>query len=252
MPEVSKTTYSRFRCALSVLACAAILSCSRIGAPEDKKWIDIPPGVYSIGSVESPNNPVRSAEIDGFAMQRTEVTVGQFVRFLNQSQPETPYASPQISMNEGRYIALVSAREPVAFVTHADATSYAQWMSDRNQTLYRLPTPAEWQIAATSGKRGLRFPWGWAPASGRAHFDAEGPTLAGQYAPNPAGLFDMAGNVAEWCFAEQDSSHHAPALGGSWAERDPDLLRVHHLLLFPQTYRDADVGFRLVRPIANY
>lgn len=224
------------------------LSCSVNWHPEDKGWAKIPAGTYRIGNSES-SSPVCEVETAGFSMQRTEVTVGQFVRFLNHTKPDPLFSSPQIEYERGRYRALVPLRLPVAFVSLGDAMAYGDWISQRHRGQYRLPSAEEWEIAASGGNAGVRYPWGWAPAVGRAHFDADGPELVGRFAPNPFGLFDMAGNVAEWCRPGKQDADHAPALGGSWAERDPNLLRIHHRLKFPVTYRDADVGFRLVRPI---
>jgi formylglycine-generating enzyme required for sulfatase activity len=56
----------------------------------------------------------------------------------------------------------------------------------------------------------------------------------------------MAGNVFEWCAAEETKAGRVVARGGSWAERDPRMLRVYHREWFPRDYRDADVGFRIV------
>lgn len=207
----------------------------------------IPGDTYTIGSPESPTHTRHTVTVTDFAIQRTEVTVGEFIQFLNQRPPDPAYTSEQIYFHQGRYHARVDSQLPVAYVSYADAVAYADWRSDRGRDLYRLPTATEWEIAASAGQPGRPFPWGWAPAKGRAQFDAEGPKTVGDFAPNPLGLYDMAGNVAEWTQAKNEDDDTAPVMGGSWAERDPDLLRVFHRLQFPRAYRDADVGFRLVR-----
>ena len=61
------------------------------------------------------------------------------------------------------------------------------------------------------------------------------------------GLYDMSGNLFEWCTPEkQDPSKTKPCRGGSWAERDPTLLTVFRRVDFPADYQGLDVGFRVV------
>ncbi len=215
-------------------------------APKNSYWGRIPAGTYRLGSPESQTGSLpREVHTVGFKMQRTEVTVGQFVRFLNGTRPEPSYDSPQIEYCGQRYHSRVHANYPVAFVSYEEATAYAQWVSEKRRMNVRLPSVDEWEIAARGGVEGIRYPWGWADPNGRAHFDAEAVARVARYSPNAFGLYDMAGNVAEWCLAAPESQT-AYALGGSWAERDPDFLRVFHRVPFPKEYRDADVGFRVI------
>lgn len=215
-------------------------------SPIHGRWARIPAGTYRLGSPEADaDSATREVETSGFLMQRTEVTVGQFVRFLNTTRPDPKFSSPQIDYRRGWYRARVDNKWPVAFVTYAGAEAYAQWLSRKRRGTLRLPTPDEWEIAARGGMDGIRFPWGWTDPREQAHFDATHPARVARYAPNTFGLYDMAGNVAEWCLAEAGADT-AYALGGSWAERHPDLLRVFHRVPFPKDYRDADVGFRLL------
>lgn len=218
-----------------------------VRSPLHGPWPRIPAGTYALGSPESgPDSAPRKVVTEGFRIQRTEVTVGQFVRFLNISRPDTIFQSPQIEYQQGRYQALTQRRKPVAHVSFSQATAYAEWWSRKRRGTIRLPTADEWEIAARGGARGIRFPWGWAGPRNHAHFDADGSARVAQYEPNAYGLYDMAGNVAEWCLPDDAEAVTAYAMGGSWAERTPNLLRVFQRTVFPKTYRDADVGFRLL------
>jgi formylglycine-generating enzyme required for sulfatase activity len=124
-------------------------------------------------------------------------------------------------------------------------TVYANW----SNTGYRLPTEAEWEKAARGGLSGLRFPWGNTISESQANYDGQtafpydlGPTglntnfdtggppftsPVGSFAPNGYGLYDMAGNVDEWCWDwfgpyAGGSDPHGPDSGGSRVLRGGD------------------------------
>lgn len=117
--------------------------------------------------------------------------------------------------------------DPVVNVTWEDAAAFCQWLTARERKAgrltdkqrYRLPTDAEWSLAAGLGpERGrtpedrlqatVTWPWGyvWPPQPGDGNYAAEleadkftNTSPVGSFKPNPHGLFDLGGNVWEWC-----------------------------------------------------
>jgi formylglycine-generating enzyme required for sulfatase activity len=102
--------------------------------------------------------------------------------------------------------------QPVINVSWTDAQQYVAWLSRRTGGHYRLLTDAEWEYAARAGTD-ARYWWGDQPGRGEANcadcgskWDGRRAAPIGRFAPNPFGLYDMHGNVAEWvedCYRER-------------------------------------------------
>ena len=161
---------------------------------------------------------------DDFFMDVHEVTVGQFKAFLKSSGYKPDQA---INWNKV-YEASPDDRHPMIYVNWYDATAYAKWAGKR------LPTENEWEFAARGGLAGKRFPWGdeelddemiYTMPRKHAHFDGKGrqdkwgenTAPVGSFTPNGYGLYDMAGNVYEWCQGWYNTDQRFKVLrGGSW------------------------------------
>ncbi len=202
---------------------------------------------------EVPWHEARGGRAGGFEMGRLEVTVGEFVEYLNEAGGEARFPETgQIGgRRDGRYAARRgTARQAVAEVTREEARAFCEWQSKRTGRRIRLPTVEEWEVAARGGVDGAPYPWGWGGEAVKlARFDAEGPAKrGGMFLGNGFGLQDMAGNLWEWCEGgPAAAAGGGVACGGSWAERDPLLLRVDRSQGFPAGYRGRDVGFRVLR-----
>ncbi len=216
---------------------------------ETYQFVRIPSGRVTFGSREAdPASPPKKVEVDAFWLMNCEVTVNQYVEFLNDQHTEPVLTTLQLVWKDGHAQPRPGkGREPISYVSYDDAQTFCQWLSVKTRCVMRLPSEEEWEYAARGGIRKARYPWGWGEPYGRARYASSGPREVGSYKKNPFGLYDMAGNVFEWCVAETPalSAGRAMARGGSWAEKNPRMLRVYTRSLFPQTYRDADVGFRI-------
>ena len=123
------------------------------------------------------------------------------------------------------------AEYPVVGVTWEQAHAFCHWRTHLLRTqgkqmaqAYRLPTEAEWEYAARGGRRAAMYPWGdkyardaegcfmanFKPYRGSYHDDTGTATMSvGRFKPNDFGLFDMAGNVAEWTASSYSSTSNA-------------------------------------------
>ena len=158
---------------------------------------------------------------------------------------------------------------PVINVSWDDSKLFVGWLSQKSGQKYRLPTEAEWEYAARAGTK-TPFWWGKDVGSGRAQCDTCGsPTskqivATGSFRPNGFGLYDTAGNAAEWvedCW--NDSYRLAPKEAVAWTSGDCRLrvLRGGNFLSKATEVRsasrfryDVDVryyanGFRVVRDL---
>ena len=177
----------------------------------------IPAGEFQMGSNSGGSNekPVHSVYIDAFYMDEYEVTNAEYAAFLNAKGKHTESGKTWLHIGSARarieYVAGVYRAKggyenhPVTYVSWYGAMAYAAWAGKR------LPTEAEWEKAARGNLSGLTYPWGNTIDSSKANYDSHinDTTAVGEYTANGYGLYDMAGNVWEWCLDEYDSGFYA-------------------------------------------
>lgn len=231
---MSKALSAAFRTLLLLL----IVGCGR------SELAALPAGSARLGSRTTGAGTVREVVFNGGCIGRTEVTCGAFESFLNSVPSGFPETHPQFRREGSRWKA-IRPRSPVASVTRDEAEAYCAWRSKQSGRTVRLPTEDEWEYAARGGARGAPYPWGWDRPQGRATWRSQQADPVASHAANGFGLFDMAGNLAEWCRAESANDDRAAVRGGNWTDRSPDRLRVFSRVELPANYRDRDVGFRV-------
>ena len=174
--------------------------------------IYIPKGKYLIGRDDcGPEaKPVHEYETEGFYLERSPVTNAQFAEFVKESAyvtlAEKEGAAPFWTGSEWKLLSGLYWKNPrgqklvddfdfhpVVQVSYEDALAYAKWIGRR------LPLEQEWELAAKGGKRQTLFPNGDQLSSHEANFASYGTSSVMTYPPNAYGLYDMVGNVWEWC-----------------------------------------------------
>ena len=107
---------------------------------------------------------------------------------------------------------------PATGVTWHDAVAYCKWLSNQTPMAFRLPTEAEWELACRGGIEAAQYPWGdEAIDRSRCNYALPRPLPVACYPPNAFGLFDMVGNVQQWCadYHAEDAYQTQPAIDPS-------------------------------------
>ena len=245
----------------------------------------IPAGEFLMGSNngDSDEKPVHTVYVDAFYIDIYEVTNAEYKKFVdaNLQWQKNHILS---AYHDGNYLKHWNNNDypsgegnyPVVYVNWYAAVAYAKWVDKR------LPTEAEWEKAARGRLRGKKYPWGDAGDAidaSKANYrgDPGKTTPVGTYPRSDHGLYDMAGNVREWCLDEYNLGFYAdsPPLnpisgadsvteivdnftnlhiddrvirGGSWNSDVWDVRSANRSKLSP-TGTSSDVGFRCVRTV---
>jgi formylglycine-generating enzyme required for sulfatase activity len=277
-----------------------------VGTEVSYSLVPIPAGEFVMGSSmgekgrEANEGPQRTVKISPFWMGNYEITWNEYELFMyideekkfkdriktdsaidkiseGVARPTKPYVEMSFGMGKDGY--------PAISMTQHAANKYCQWLSAKTGHFYRLPTEAEWEYACRAGTK-TAYSWGDDPAEAKqyAWFEANSDfkyQKVGRKKPNPWGLYDMHGNVAEWCldqyepnydkvkslvqdpWLKQASPYPQVARGGSWddgiaklrsaarrgsdkswKQQDPQLPKSIWFLTDAQF-----LGFRIVRPL---
>ena len=168
------------------------------------EMVVIPGGAYTRGSFDGSRDemPRHEVRLLSFALDIHPVTNEQFVRFLQAMGGEKDHNNndiirlrdSRIKRSAGKVIIESGyAKHPVVGVTWYGAFAYAKWIGKR------LPTEAEWEAASSGGHGNFLYPTGSDIERTQANFFSSDTTPVMSYQPNAFGLYDMAGNVYQWC-----------------------------------------------------
>jgi len=245
------------------------------GADVGGDFVFVQGGTFSMGSNENENEkPIHSVTVSDFYIGKYEVTVGDFKEFVNASGYRT-----EAETGDGAYIYTTkwekksdvnwknpyfsqTDKDPVTCVSWNDAQAYIKWLNTKTGKKYRLPTEAEWEYAARGGVSTSSTTY-----SGSNNIDevawyyknsGSKTRPIGQKQANKFGIYDMSGNVWEWCSdwygSYSSSSQTNPQgaaegsyrvyRGGSWYY-NASYCRVAYRNDYAPVIRSFIIGFRL-------
>ena len=216
----------------------------------DSQMVEIPSGKIELRDDRTKQN--WSVEINPFLLGKFPVTQELYLMITNEAP----------SIIKGNKL-------PVETITWKDAVMFCNRLSEKmglnscykiqedNETItfdttedgFRLPTEAEWEYACKAGETGIRYgklkniAWYKDNSSMTSH-------IVGQKEPNSWGLYDMLGNVWEWCSDIYDETVYGSYRifrGGGWADEERSVMATTRRRSHPLKFKIDDLGFRIAR-----
>ena len=270
---------------LLVVTTLSIVSLSAFKtALQMNRMVRVEGGTYKMGSKDSDKTADNDEQkqhdvtIKTFEISKFEVTVWEWKQYTKANKLKMPL-KPEWGWQDNY---------PINGITWEEAIAYCNWLSKKEKLQpvyskqgpnyvcnfkangYRLPTEAEWEFAAKGGikSKGYKFSGGndanevaWHKAISK-----NSPHTVGTKLPNELGLYDMSGNVWEWCWdwynkdyykIEKGDNPKGPEMGerkcvrgGSW-DSQVNYLRPANRISTPQNKTHEFYGFRVARSIAE-
>jgi len=156
--------------------------------------------------------PVHEVTLEAFVVGTHEVTFAQFDEFC-----EATGRKKKDDREWGR------GNRPVINVSWDEANAYALWLSEQSDFRFSLPTEAQWEYFARAGTTGKYWTGRKLPKNSAncaecgSKWDNKTTAPVGSFKPNPWGIYDTAGNVAEWTLDDWHKGYdQAPADGSAW------------------------------------
>ncbi len=219
--------------------------------------IKIDKGTFIMGEGSSQ----KEVEIkEDFELGKYPITIAEYMHFAKDTKshyPEWLEKGNEYNIETGSkdYYKKMNLTDnaPIIGISWHDATAYCEWLSQKTEQNYRLPTEAEWEYACRAESNtkwsfgddeSLLGDYAWynKNSDGKTH-------LVGEKKPNKWNLYDMHGNVWEWCEDWHDKDKDRKVLrGGSWNFNGSGTRSSYRYRSYP-TNGVNNVGFRLLRTL---
>jgi len=204
------------------------------------RWVEVEAGKFSMGG----DGSARQVTVDRFLLSATEVTFDQYDTFCDATGKQKPDDN-----GWGR------GTRPVLNVSYDDAVEFCQWLSKVTGSAVRLPNEAEWEYAAQGGRhsKGYSFSGGNNKDDVSWNEDNSGNQThpVGTKKPNELGLFDMSGNLWEWCAdrpgTNASGSQVKRLLRGNSFDNPGTGNDFRHSLRLHKDSRHINIGFRIAK-----
>jgi len=193
-----------------------------------------------------------TVEVKPFLLAKFPVTQDLYLEITNED--------PSTIKGKRQPVETVTWREAVFFCNklslqmglntcYSEAEDNEEITFDKTANGFRLPTEAEWEYACKAGTTGIRYgelkniAWYKDNSSMKSH-------IVGQKEPNSWGLYDMLGNVWEWCSDIYDETVYGSYRifrGGGWADEERSVMATTRRRSHPLKFKIDDLGFRIAR-----
>jgi len=268
----SKITFFLFATILATMSNFA--QSSRIILPI---MVEVKGGTFTMGSdlIANDEKPAHKVTLSDFSIGKYEVTYAEFLRFMHATGyvPESElHDSVRIKRGYPKRdliepfmdVKASDSMRPVGNINWFDTQAYIKWLNESTGKNYRLPTEAEWEYAAIGGQKSSptayvggtdldKLAWYFDNAGNKSH-------TVGEKMANELGIYDMAGNVREWCSGWYGEFYYASSpemnpqgpdvgrarvlRGGSWVSSKDRMRLTFRNYDFPYNSHN-DYGFRL-------
>jgi len=189
---------------------------------------------------------------DDFELGKYPITIAEYMHFANDVKKHYPKWKDDMTYYEDMNL---TDNAPIIGISWEDATAYCKWLSEKTGDNYRLPTEKEWEYACRAGtktewsfgddeKELEKYAWYDKNSDSTTH-------IVGEKLPNPWGLYDMHGNVWEWCEDWYNEDKKSKIIrGGSWY-RDASVTRSSLRNWLSPDDRSSNSGFRILRTLPS-
>ncbi len=191
--------------------------------------VQVEGGTFEMGSNEDKDEkPIHKVTLSSFSISRFECTVAQFAYFLNHYGSDKVKTgdykgSPMIyeydwgvKQKDGKWTFDKNyENHPIVYVTWFGANEYCNWLSETTGKKYRLPTEAEWEYAARGGNKSKGYQYSGSDSLSLVGWyennigSTQETRNVGLKLPNELGIYDMSGNVWEWCADWYSSTYYS-------------------------------------------